>query len=511
MEIKMNFKPINVLLVDDDAADQRLVKHILTAFSREVVQFNVETAKTLSEAVNCLSSDKYDVVLLDLGLPDSHGIDTVQRVHKANQKVPIVVLTGLDDEEIGLEAIKCGAEDYIVKGAPLEYLLVRTIRYAIERKKVEGALRESESKYRTLLDNLTQNIFLKDVNLVYISCNENYARDLKIRPKEIAGKTDYDFYPKELAERYRTDDKKVMESGETKEIEEKYIKDGKELVVHTVKTPVKDDQDNIIGILGIFWDITEQKEAQRRQDQLTEEVKSVNQELEDFAYVISHDLKAPLRGIRTLADWISTDYADKLGEKGGEQMKLLLSRADRMHNLIDGVLQYSRVGRVREEMVRVDLNEFVPDVIDMVAPPQNITVTVENELPVIECELTRIMQVFQNLVSNAVKYMDKPKGQVKIDCVDENGFWKFSVTDNGPGIEEKHFEKIFRIFQTLSPRDEFESTGIGLTIAKKIVELYGGRIWVESKVSQGSTFFFTLPKQESEVTDNERLQANIAC
>jgi PAS domain S-box-containing protein len=256
-------------------------------------------------------------------------------------------------------------------------------------------------------------------------------------------------------------------------------------------------------IIAITRDITERKYAEQVQAELI-------QELKDFAYIVSHDLKAPLRGIKTLADWISSDYADKLDEQGKEQMDLLLKRVERMHNLIDGVLQYSRVGRITEEKVQVDLNELIPNVIDMVAAPENITITVENELPAIECEQTRIMQVFENLLSNAVKYMDKPEGRIKIGCIEEDGFWKFSVADNGPGIEEQHFEKIFRIFQTLSSRDEFESTGVGLTVIKKIVELYGGKVWVESKVGEGSTFFFTLPKQTEEVAD-AKLQANIAC
>jgi len=255
-------------------------------------------------------------------------------------------------------------------------------------------------------------------------------------------------------------------------------------------------------------EVIEHKRAQERQTELLKQIESINRELRDFASIVSHDLKAPLRGIKTLASWISTDYADKLDKDGKEQINLLSSRTDWMYQLIDGVLEYSRVGRIKEERVQVKLNEVVPKVIDMVAPPENITITVENELPTIECEPTRITQVFENLLSNAVKYIDKPNGQIKVGCVEDNGFWKFSVADNGPGIEEKHFEKIFQIFQTLSPRDETESTGVGLTIIKKIVELYGGKIWVESTVGKGSTFFFTLPKQKMEVK-NAKLAANI--
>ena len=257
-------------------------------------------------------------------------------------------------------------------------------------------------------------------------------------------------------------------------------------------------------------EVAEREKSEARQAELLNTIAKTNEELKDFAYIISHDLKAPLRGISTLTEWIVNDYADKFDDDGKEQMKLLSSRVCRMHNLIEGVLQYSRVGRVNEEQVQINLNELLPEVIDMVSPPENIAVTIENELPVITGEQTRIMQVFQNLISNAIKYMDKPEGQVKIGCVEEENCWVFSVSDNGPGIEEKYFEKIFQIFQTLSSRDEFESTGVGLTVTKKIVELYGGRIWVKSNLGQGSTFFFSFLKQESEVYDAKYETNNVS-
>ena len=251
------------------------------------------------------------------------------------------------------------------------------------------------------------------------------------------------------------------------------------------------------------------KERTEKQTELITKIDNINKELKDFASIVSHDLKAPLRGIKSLATWILDDCSDKLGEQGKEQMNLLLDRVERMYKLIDAVLQYSRVGRTEEKIVKVNLNHFIPEVIDMLVPPENISITIENSMPVIECAETHIMQLFQNLLSNAIKYMDKPKGKINVGCVEEGGFWKFSVTDNGPGIEERHFEKIFKMFQALSVSEEFEGTGVGLTITKKIVELYGGNIWVESEVGKGSTFFFTLPKQETGAT-NAKLEANIA-
>jgi len=241
-------------------------------------------------------------------------------------------------------------------------------------------------------------------------------------------------------------------------------------------------------------EIAEREQAQQRQTDLIETVDNVNKELRDFVSIVSHDLKAPLRGISTLATWILEDSSDNLDEQASENMNLLLDRVERMHNLIDGVLAYSRAGRADGEAQSVDLGKFIPEAIDMLAPPENISITIDNEMPVIECEETHMMQLFQNLVGNAIKYMGKPQGWIKIGCVEQDGFWKFSVADNGPGIEEKHFEGIFKMFAVLSVSEECKGTGVGLTVAKKIVELHGGKIWIESEVGKGSTFFFTIPR-----------------
>lgn len=240
-------------------------------------------------------------------------------------------------------------------------------------------------------------------------------------------------------------------------------------------------------------DVSDLKKAEERMSLLVNELETKNRELEDFAYVVSHDLKAPLRAIGTLAEWIATDNADKLDDDGKEHLSLLMSRVKRMHDLIEGVLKYSRLGRIREEMEIVDINEEIATVIDMLAPPETFTIEIENKLPSIVAEKTRIRQIFENLISNAIKFNDKPEGIIRIGCSSDDGMWMFRVSDNGPGIDEKYHDKIFKIFQTLQARDEFESTGIGLTLVKKIVTMYGGSVWVESKRGIGSTFVFTLP------------------
>jgi PAS domain S-box-containing protein len=246
--------------------------------------------------------------------------------------------------------------------------------------------------------------------------------------------------------------------------------------------------------IAIRADITERKRAEERQAELLQALQEINEELKQFAYVVSHDLKAPLRAISSLAGWLAEDYADKIGPEGREQFGLLLDRVKRMDGLVDGILRYSRIGREQEEAVEIDVNGLVADVVALLAPPPEIRIVVETPLPTVRGERTRLTQVFENLVSNAVKYMGRPQGEVFIGCEELPGGWKFWVRDTGPGIETKYFEKIFQIFQTLQRRDDVESTGIGLAVVKKNIEVSGGEVWVESTVGEGSTFFFRLPR-----------------
>ena len=240
------------------------------------------------------------------------------------------------------------------------------------------------------------------------------------------------------------------------------------------------------------------EDLQDNQNQLETTAKQLtasNSELKEFAYIVSHDLKAPLRAISQLTHWISSDYSDAFDDEGRMQMDLILQRVKRMDGLIDGILRYSRVGRVRGKVERLDLNILVDEIIESIVPPEIIHVAIESKLPVVYLDSIRVGQVFQNLIENAIKYMDKDRGAINVGCADEGAFWEFSVSDNGPGIDKKYHDKIFQIFQTLAPRDEHESTGIGLSLVKKIIGLYGGSVWLESESGCGTTFFFTLPKK----------------
>jgi len=376
------------------------------------------------------------------------------------------------------------------------------------REKAEEDLRRAEEKYRMQFEGALDAIFVCDAETgVIVDCNPAATKLVGREKSELIGQHQRILHPpEEIKDEFSKTFMEHLKSKHGQTLETQIITKKGDIRDVAIKASLLEVGGKKV-MQGIFRDITIRKKAEQRQKQLFDKLESANNELKEFAYVVSHDLKAPLRGIKTLTDWIMTDYADKLDEDGKKQLDLLVNRVDRMHNLIDGILQYSRVGRVKEKQVKVNLNELLTEVIDMIASPENITIKVENELPTITCERTRIQQVFQNLLSNSAKYMDKPQGLIRVSCVEEKDFWKFGVTDNGPGIEEKFFGKIFQMFQTLAPRDEFESTGVGLTVVKKIVELYSGKIWVESKIGEGSTFFFTLPKKEMGVR-NENLKAS---
>jgi signal transduction histidine kinase len=282
-----------------------------------------------------------------------------------------------------------------------------------------------------------------------------------------------------------------------------------------IVTPIKDADGSINRLLAVSRDITARKKAEESIENLNRDLKSAvalltqsNEQLRNFAHITAHDLKTPLRGISMLAQWLSEDYRDKFDNNGRQQIDLLVRRVGRMDNLIDAVLQYSTLVRNRENEHRLDLNLLLEAVLAEIQIPQSIEITVNKKLPAIICNEKHIAQVFHNLLSNAVKFMDKPEGHITIDCTDENRFLQFSISDNGPGIEPQHFERIFRLFQTLGDHDQLETSGVGLTLTKKIVELYGGRIWLTSRVGQGSTFFFTLPKQPAAVPQTPQMVAS---
>lgn len=224
------------------------------------------------------------------------------------------------------------------------------------------------------------------------------------------------------------------------------------------------------------------------------ELKKVNEHLDQFAYIVSHDLRAPLRAISSLSGWIKEDLGNKLSEENRKNMNLLENRVNRMDALISGILEYSKVGRMKVATEIVDVNKLLAEIIDLLAPPPAFSITIQPGIPSLTTEKILLQQVFSNLINNAIKYNDKDKGKIDISMVQSEEFYEFTVADNGPGIAPEHHHKIFGIFQTLEQKDKVESTGIGLGIVKKIIDEHSGKIWIDSEKGSGAKFIFTWPK-----------------
>jgi PAS domain S-box-containing protein len=268
--------------------------------------------------------------------------------------------------------------------------------------------------------------------------------------------------------------------------------------------------------IGIHTDIDEQKQNEqtlaRRAEELAEvsgdlratanRLEERNRELEQFNYVVSHDLKAPLRAIGSLSEWIEEDLHNQLTDESRHNMHLLRGRVYRLEALINGLLQYSRLGRSKLNFELVPVAELLAEVIDNLGPPPGFTIIAEPPMPVVNTDRILLGQVFSDLIDNAITHHQRPQGQVKITVSPQKYFYEFAVRDDGPGIDERFHKKIFTIFQTLEPRDRRESTGIGLALVKRIVERQGGQVWVASEVGRGSTFSFTWPKEPARIEDN---------
>ncbi len=274
-------------------------------------------------------------------------------------------------------------------------------------------------------------------------------------------------------------------------------KDGKEFPVEIGLNPIQSGGKKMV--LGSVLDITERIEALERerdyahqQETLNEHLRKSNEELDNFCYIVSHDLKAPLRGISSLSTYIREDSKD-LPPDSLENLSLLQGRVTRMNDLIDGILKYSRAGREEPTVKNHSSRDLIEDVIEDLQPAQPNCIRLVGEFPIIRYEETAFQQIIQNLLSNALKFVPKENPQIKVSVQQKQGFWVFSIEDNGPGILKAHHDRIFKVFQSLKPRDDEESTGIGLAIVKKLVERFGGEVWLDSHENLGSTFHFSIP------------------
>jgi PAS domain S-box-containing protein len=361
----------------------------------------------------------------------------------------------------------------------------------------EANLHESKELYQSLVEIMPMGVCRKDLAGRLTFVNQHYCEELGLSAHEMLGKTDFHLYPKALAERYRQNDNEVITSGKIVEVvEEHQPLNRKRGYVQSIKTPIHNAQGQVSGIQVVFWDITERMQTEAEREELIAELESRNAELERFTYTVSHDLKSPLVTINGYLGYLEQDAASGNLERLKSDTQRISEAVNKMHKLLTELLELSRIGRMMNPPVSVPFDELIKAALDILhgqLEKRNVTVRIQPNLPSVHGDRQRLTEVLQNLIDNAAKYMgDQPNPVIEIGQQgDENGKPIFFVKDNGIGVAHEYHERIFGLFNKLDPQSE--GSGIGLSLVKRIIEVHGGRVWVESELGKGSTFYFTLP------------------
>jgi PAS domain S-box-containing protein len=387
-----------------------------------------------------------------------------------------------------------------------------------ERRKMQSSLQESLIKYRTLLENLPQKIFVKNSELFFVSCNENFARELNIQSSEIKGKTDYDFFPKELAEKYREEDAEFLVSGKPLETEVCENRDGQTCWTQVVKIPIKNENGSVNGVQGIFWDITDRKLAElelenyrKHLEKMVEErtaeleiakerAESADQLKSAFLATMSHELRTPLNSIIGFTGMLLQELPGPLNDEQKKQLRMTQKSGRHLLSLINDILDLSKIeaGQLKLSTDRFNISDVVKNVLDLSQPfaqSKNLvlTATIDSELTEIVSDQMRVQQVIINLVNNALKFTEI--GSVQVNVSKKNNHFVIKVIDTGIGIEAGQLKTLFKPFIQIDSgvTRKHEGTGLGLSISKKLVTMLGGSISVESEPEKGSTFTVELP------------------
>ena len=358
-------------------------------------------------------------------------------------------------------------------------------------------LARSETLYRSLVDHLPISVCRKDLQGRYTFVNRAFCQLLEATEDQLVGRYDADLLPRELAERLEQADKQVIETGELRESIETLRRPGDRIhYLQVIQLPIQDENGHTVGTQVFFGDVSSLKQTEEDRNRYAAELERSNRDLENFAYSVSHDLQSPLRTIASYCDLLQQRYSKDLNDEAVEFLTSTVEATHRMRCLLKDLLAFSRVTTAAEKFATID------SAVPLQGAIENVRTAIESvgakidvgEMPSVLADSTQLMQVFQNLIDNAIHYRSEDPPQIRIEATELPDAWQFSVRDNGVGFDPKFKERIFVMFQRLYAEYELPGSGIGLAICNRILERHGGKIWAESQPGQGSCFYFTIAK-----------------
>lgn len=488
---------MNILLVEDISSKESTLRASL-----EQHGISVAYAHTLAQARALLRERKFDGILLDLILPDSSGILTLMQMREAAVGIPIIVFTEESDKDLALRVVKQGAQDCLLKSVVPDSSVLRCLRYAVERNKVELELHRADQRLRAVLENSYDAFISMDSRLRVTDWNSQAEEIFGRKRSEVMGRSMAIIIPHHLRRQYLRETERSFANNEativklTSEITAVHS-DGHEFPVEIGFFKVREDTH--FTYCAFVRDITERQkfhqELERLVQERTESLTRSNEELKQFAKVASHDLQEPLRAVQGFANLLSESASGKLDKDQEEFIEYILDGTKRMQNLIRAVLLHSESSNIEAGSHSTNCNSVINEVLANLKTliAETGTTFEIDRLPDVAVQRLHMVQLFQNLISNAIKYRGDRTPQISITKEENAGQWLFSVRDNGIGIDPQYSHKIFDMFARLHGKGKYPGTGMGLAICKRIVTSHGGNIWVESTPGDGSIFFFTLP------------------
>ena len=437
---------------------------------------------------------------------DLHGKDCVtsSEQNKVLFKDPEGFLNRMNEIDVAKELV-IGDELEMIDGTILErnYMPITigekskgflwTFTDVTLKRTYRKSLEVQKQKYYSIIANMHLGLVEVNTDDEILMINQSFSEMSGYTEEELLGKRGGEIFPVEGGSEIISIENEKRQKGESNSYEIKVNTKQGDIKYWLISgAPNYDINGNVVGSIGVHLDITELKALELQKEKLLLKLEKSNDELQEYAHIVSHDLKSPLRSIDALVSWLKEDNKGTLDETSLKNFELIEATLEKMEQLISDVLEYSSVGTDTNIKAEVDLNKMFSDLTTILYIPKHITVKALNQLPVITGDTTKLQQLFQNLISNAVKFIDKEVGLVVIDFEDLKSHYKFSIKDNGIGIDKQFHDKIFKIFHALNKSKD--STGIGLSIVKKIVDLHEGQIWLESQPKVGTTFYFTLKK-----------------